>query len=130
MVYDSGFSVGTKLSAIIRDGAWFWPYARSESIVDIQCKLTEVTIGDEDLPIWNSRNGIYSCADTWELLRERGSLEWFGGSLSGSLCPSLNTLLFFGWCSVKPLLQRREDVWLGLYRASKLLALPWLYREP
>jgi hypothetical protein len=62
--YDSGISVGSKLSTIIRDGAWFWSYAPFDSIVEIQSRLPEVDIGIEDLPIWNSRNGSSSCAET------------------------------------------------------------------
>lgn len=50
--YDSGISVGSKLSTIIRDCAWFWSYAPFDSIVEIQSRLPEVDIGIEDLPIW------------------------------------------------------------------------------
>jgi hypothetical protein len=50
---------------------WYWTFARSNAIVDIQCKLAEVPIGVANLPVWSSSNGIYYCAVTWELLREK-----------------------------------------------------------
>jgi len=71
VVYDAGFPVGAKLSTIIRNGSWFWPYACSDTIVAIQSKLADVLIGNTDLPVWKSSNGIYSYSATWELLREK-----------------------------------------------------------
>lgn len=70
-MYDARSNVGARVSSIIRDGDWFWPAARSNNIVQIQSRLPEVQISEADLPIWNSKNGIYSCAETWELLREK-----------------------------------------------------------
>jgi hypothetical protein len=87
VMYDTGFPVGAKLSTIIRNGAWFWPFACSDTIVDIQSKLAEVPIRNADLPVWNSSNGNYSCATTWELLREKcptvvwWKLVWFSISI-------------------------------------------------
>jgi len=87
VVYDAGFPVGSKLSAIIRNGSWFWPYARSDTIVAIQSKLTDVPIGNTNLPVWKSSNGIYSCSATWELLREKcpavvwWKIVWFSMSI-------------------------------------------------
>jgi hypothetical protein len=91
--YDSGISVGSKLSTIIRNGAWFWPYAQSNRILDIQRRLREVDIGIEDLPIWNSRNGSYSCVETWEQLRNKKpvvvwwKLVWFSAYSAAFLHP-------------------------------------------
>jgi hypothetical protein len=77
-IYDAGSSAGAKLSSIIYDRDWFWPCARSESLVEIQSRLPEVDIGVEDLPIWNSRNGVYSCSETWETLREKKpAMDWW-----------------------------------------------------
>jgi hypothetical protein len=46
IVYDASCSIGPKLPSIIRNGEWFWPNARSESLVEIQSRLPEVDIGD------------------------------------------------------------------------------------
>jgi hypothetical protein len=43
----------------------------SRYIVEIQSKLSEVVIGDSDMPTWNTRSGSYSCAATWDALRTR-----------------------------------------------------------
>jgi hypothetical protein len=67
-VHDSGFSLNFKFAFIIKNGDWFWSHARSDALVEIQSKLHEVVIGDVDLPVWNSRSGQYSCAETWENL--------------------------------------------------------------
>jgi hypothetical protein len=77
-VYDAGCSIGPKLYSIIRNGEWFWPSARSESLVEIQSRLPEVDIGDRDIPIWKSSKGVYSCAETWEQLRIKlPVIEWY-----------------------------------------------------
>jgi hypothetical protein len=57
---------------------WFWPYARSDSIVEIQSWLPEVMLGDVDLPVWSSNNGVYSCASTWDhLRRKKPTIDWW-----------------------------------------------------
>jgi hypothetical protein len=76
-VYDAGSSLGAKLSTVIRNGDWFWPYARSDKLVELQSKLLEVDIGEVDLPVWHSRTGKYACADTWDFLRTRAPrVKW------------------------------------------------------
>jgi hypothetical protein len=67
-VYDAGSNVEARVSSIIRDGEWYWPAARSERIVEIQSRLSEVLICDDDQPIWRSTKGTYSCAETWDFL--------------------------------------------------------------
>ncbi len=54
-VHNTGSSVGVKLSSIIGNGDWFWPYARSDILVELQSKLPEVAIGENDLLVWSSR---------------------------------------------------------------------------
>lgn len=54
--------MGAKLSTIIRNEEWYWPYARSDRIVDIQSKLMEEEIGNSDLPMWRCKKGEYTCA--------------------------------------------------------------------
>jgi len=70
-IYDFGFSIDAKLLNIIRNGERFWPSARSEAIVEIQGSLPNIPFGGYDLPVWESRNGKYSCAETWEKLRSK-----------------------------------------------------------
>jgi hypothetical protein len=70
IVYDSGLPLNSKLSDIIKDGEWFWAAARSEDLVAIQAKLHEVDVGGSDLTVWDTRNGKYSYAATWERIRE------------------------------------------------------------
>ncbi len=71
LLHDAGHFVGPKLSSIIRGGSWFWPNARSEALVEIQSLLLEVSIGDVDQPVWGTRSGVFSSAETWEELREK-----------------------------------------------------------
>jgi hypothetical protein len=61
-IYDAGSSIGHKVSYIIRDGAWYWPSARSDFLVQIQSRLLEDSIGRDDIPVWRSSTGKYSCA--------------------------------------------------------------------
>lgn len=69
VVYDAGSKLEARLSSMIHERDWFWPPARSENLVAIQRLLPEVAIGDADKPVWNSKEGCYSCADTWESIR-------------------------------------------------------------
>lgn len=55
-VYDSSYHINSKLSSVIQNGDWYWPSARSDSIVEIQSKLPDVMPGGEDKPISDSRN--------------------------------------------------------------------------
>jgi hypothetical protein len=78
-VYDAQSSVEARLSSAINDGERFGRPARSEALVDIQSRLTEIRLGHCDNPIWTaSRKGIYVSSDTWEALREkRDQIEWW-----------------------------------------------------
>jgi hypothetical protein len=78
-VYDAQSSVEARLSSVIHDGEWVWRPARSEALVDIQTRLTEIKLGHCDKPNWiASRKGIYVSSDTWEALREkRDQIEWW-----------------------------------------------------
>jgi len=71
LVYDAGSCLEAWVSSIIRNGDWFWPNARSDILVDIQSKLSEVDIGTTDVPIWNLPSGVYKCSKTWDQLRNR-----------------------------------------------------------
>jgi hypothetical protein len=77
-VYDSGIPLKSRLSTIIKDGDWFWPYARSNNIVEIQSRIRKIALGGSDLPVWNCSSGTYSCAAAWEKLRvKRHVVEWW-----------------------------------------------------
>jgi hypothetical protein len=39
--------------------------------VEIQNGLFDVDIGDRDISVWSSKNGVYSCVDTWNCLRTK-----------------------------------------------------------
>jgi hypothetical protein len=45
------------LSSIIKNGEWHWKSARLDNLVEIQCRLPEISIGNEDAPIWKSNTG-------------------------------------------------------------------------
>lgn len=77
-LYDAGNNIGAKVSSIIRNGKWFWPFARLDSIVEIQSRLPKIEIGEIDMSVWNSKNGVYSCSKTWEILRPRHTdVSWY-----------------------------------------------------
>ncbi|XP_059435384.1 uncharacterized protein LOC132168417 [Corylus avellana] len=84
VVYDAQSNIEAKLSSVICNGDWFWRPARSEALVDIQARLSEVCLGQFDKPIWlGSKKGVYVSAETWEALREKNTeviwwkLIWF-----------------------------------------------------
>jgi hypothetical protein len=64
IVYDAGPSIGPMLSSIIKSRDWFWPHARLEAIVDIQSRLPEIDFGEVDQPVWDTKSGVFSSAET------------------------------------------------------------------
>jgi hypothetical protein len=69
IVYDFGIGIDAKLSAVLQNGNWIWPCARSEVLVNIQSQLPGIAIGETDVLVWKSRRGVYSCSKTWNSLR-------------------------------------------------------------
>jgi hypothetical protein len=69
MVYDSGIGLDARVSSVLQNGNWVWPPARSDHLVDIQSRLSGIDLGDVDMPVWKSKSGVYSCAETWNLVR-------------------------------------------------------------
>jgi hypothetical protein len=59
------------VSVVISNNNWAWPPARLDELVEIQCKLSDIAIGGEDVPIWKSKNDVYSCFETWDCLRSK-----------------------------------------------------------
>jgi hypothetical protein len=65
IIYDSQSQLNAKLVSILRNKMWCWKPARSEALVDIQCKLPEVHLGVIDKSILTiARNGTYISDDT------------------------------------------------------------------
>jgi len=64
IVYDAGPSIGPMLSSIIKSRDWSWPPARSEAIADIQSRLPEIDCGEVDQPVWDTKSGVFSSAET------------------------------------------------------------------
>jgi hypothetical protein len=78
IVYDSGISIDAKLADVLQNDNWIWPPARSEALVDIQSQLPGITIGADDVPVWKSIRGIYSCSETWNSLRNKApKVPWW-----------------------------------------------------
>jgi hypothetical protein len=75
IVYDSQ----SRLDSVIQNGNWCWNPARSDSLVKIQSKLSEIRFGVADKPIWTiSKSGSYSSSDTWDFLRKKKNVvEWW-----------------------------------------------------
>jgi hypothetical protein len=77
-IHDAGHNVGPKLSSIIKNGEWYWKGARSDNLVEIQCGLPAISIGNIDTPIWKSSNGKFSCSETWNHLRDKYPVvDWY-----------------------------------------------------
>jgi hypothetical protein len=107
-IYDAGCYAGAKLFFIIRDQYWFWPYARSDTLVEIQSRIPEIDIGDKDLPIWKSRNGVYSCSGTWELLRVNQLVVYWWKVVWFSLSIPFHSFLL--WLVIKDALVTKEKM--------------------
>jgi hypothetical protein len=70
--------VEAKLASVIRNGDWLRRPARSEALVEIHARLSEISLGSMDNPIWTaSKKGYYVSSDTWEVLRDKKEqVEW------------------------------------------------------
>jgi len=54
-----------------------WKPAKSEALVDIQSRLSDVYLGVVDKPIW-TRKGVYMSADTWNYVRKnKQEVRWW-----------------------------------------------------
>jgi hypothetical protein len=70
IVYDASSRLDAKLISVLNNRNWCWKPARSEALVEIQCRLPEVSLGLVDKPVWHiARKGSYVCSNTWEFLR-------------------------------------------------------------
>jgi hypothetical protein len=78
-VYDSLSRLDARLESVLRNGNWCWKSARSDSLVEIQSRLSEIRLSASDKPIWTiSRSGSYTCANTWDFLpKKKIVVEWW-----------------------------------------------------
>jgi hypothetical protein len=75
VIYDSLSKLEAKLESVLKQGEWCWRPARSEELVAIQSRLSDVPIGVVDKPIWTiGRSDTYVCADTWNYLRKEKTI--------------------------------------------------------
>jgi hypothetical protein len=118
VVYDASPSIGPKLSSIIRCGKWYWPQARSDDLVVIQRLLPDVEIGEVDHPVWASKSGEFSSAETWERLRERKPVvDWFKTIWFPAAIPRH---AFFLWLAFHDALITREHMCRWGYKGDSL----------
>jgi hypothetical protein len=109
VIYDAGSSLNAKLSTIIRNGDWFWPFARSDKIVELQSKLSEVVIGEVDQPIWNCKQGSYVCSATWEAIRQKEcEVQWWQIVWHSVAIPKQAFML---WLVFKDAMITRSKLW-------------------
>jgi hypothetical protein len=72
IIYEAASTKEAKVSSIMQNGEWFWAGARSDNVAAIQTSLSELIVeGGVDVPVWNSKSGIYKCVDAWESLRSK-----------------------------------------------------------
>jgi hypothetical protein len=112
-VYDAGYGIGPKLDSIIKNGSWYWPSARSNAIVAVQSRLSEVELGGLDQVIWDSKSGQFSSVETWEKLRIRYPVvDWYKIVWFAS---NIHKHAFFLWLAFhKPITTREKMCGWGL----------------
>ena len=78
-VYDTHSNVEAKLASVIHNGDWLWKPTKSEALVKVQARLSEINLGSMNKPIWiASKKGYYVSSDTWEVLRvKKEQVEWW-----------------------------------------------------
>jgi hypothetical protein len=117
-VYDAGSNLEAKVSSIIRNSDWFWTGARSDNIVAIQSRLPEVSIGGSDMPVWRSKQGIYSCSETWEVLRDKfPTVSWCNTIWFSHAIPKHSFIL---WLVFRDALPTKEMISLWGYGGNLL----------
>jgi hypothetical protein len=52
VIYDAQSSLNAHLSSVLVNGQWSWRPARSEALVEIQCRIPEIVLGNSDKAIW------------------------------------------------------------------------------
>jgi hypothetical protein len=76
--------------------------------VEIQSRLPEVSIGEVDQPVWGTKSGVFSSAETWEELREKKpEVEWHGVVWFSAAIPKH---AFFLWLAFQDALTSREKM--------------------
>jgi hypothetical protein len=121
IVYDAGHSIDLMLSSIIQMRDWFWPHARSETIVNIQTRLSEIEIGETDQPVWDTKSGVFSSVETCEKLRDRKLVvDWHGTNVW--FFAAIRRHSFILWLAFHDALSTKEKLcWWGYSRDSLCL---------
>ena len=96
VVYDVQSNIEAKLSFVICNEDWLWRPARSEALVDIQAKLSKVSLGQCDKPIWLFLRRVSMLVLRLGKHLERRMQRLFGGRWFGFLWLFLNMPLSFG----------------------------------
>jgi hypothetical protein len=81
--------------------------------VEIQSRLPEVSIGEVDQPVWGTKSGVFSSAETWKELRKKKKKAWSGmawGSLVLCSYSYISMLSSFGLLSKMLLLLEKRCV--------------------
>jgi hypothetical protein len=79
VIYDSHSNLDARVVSVLRNGNWIWKPARSDELVTIQSRLSEIRLGDSDRPVWTvAKKGIYVSSDTWNHLRKKKvEVDWW-----------------------------------------------------
>jgi hypothetical protein len=84
VIYDSQSHLDAKVDSVFRNGVWRWKPARSDALVDIHRRLSEVHLSPYDKPIWTiGSTDSYINSETWNFLRRKKevvgwwNLVWF-----------------------------------------------------
>jgi hypothetical protein len=112
------------LLSLEMESGTYWPAARSDQLVQIQSRLPESPIGESDQPIWNSKKGLYSCAETWEFFRKKKPLAtWFKVVWFPLAIPSHARHAFILWLVFRGALVTKEKMCGWGFRGDTLFRL-------
>ena len=109
IIYDATSTFNAKVSSVLRNKEWVWRPARSENLVEIQSKLSQIQIMDYDRAIWSiSASGNFSCAATWEHFRTKGEeVNWWKLIWFKEAIPKHS---FIGWLVIRNRLSKKASL--------------------
>ncbi|KAL0011059.1 hypothetical protein SO802_006167 [Lithocarpus litseifolius] len=96
-----------KVSIVLDKDNWIWNPARSESLVNIQSKLSLVEIGNEDRPVYiTEKTGKHSCVGPWNCVRKKcPKVKWWKMIWFPIAIPKHS---FRGWLTVQNRLSTKD----------------------
>jgi len=87
-----------------------------DNLVEIQCRLPEISIGNEDTPIWKSNNSKFSYSETWNQLRVMlPEVDWFNIVWFPLAIPRHSFIL---WLTFRDVLTTKDRMSLWGYTGS------------